>query len=152
MYHCLVILTDGVIHDLRDTVDKVVECTSHPISIIIVGIGDADFTAMETLDSDEFVLVNSQNQKARRDICQFVELSEFKEEMPDGTVVTHIDKLAEKVLEEVPDQLCGFMKERNLKPGDKPGAPKNEKDAGAATEGKQNSDGDDEEVKIEEPI
>ena len=151
MYHCLVILTDGVIHDLRETVDKVVECTQHPISIIIVGIGDADFTAMETLDSDEYVLVNSQNQKARRDICQFVELSEFKEEMPDGTLVTHIDKLAEKVLEEVPDQLCGFMIERNLKPGDKPGAVKDVKGAGE-TEANKNSDGDEEEAKEPEEI
>ena len=66
--------------------------------------------------------------------------------MPDGTLVTHIDKLAEKVLEEVPDQLCGFMIERNLKPGDKPGVLKNEKGAGE-TEEKKNSDGDEEEVK-----
>jgi len=58
MYHCLLILTDGCINDLRETVDKIVMCTNYPLSIIIVGIGDADFSAMETLDSDEFDLVD----------------------------------------------------------------------------------------------
>ena len=68
MYHCLLILTDGDIHDLRETVDLIVQCTSLPLSIIIVGIGDGDFTAMETLDSDEYDLVDSRNQTASRDI------------------------------------------------------------------------------------
>ena len=58
VYHCLLILTDGCIHDLRKTVDKIVLLTAQPLSIIIVGIGDADFSAMETLDSDEYVLVD----------------------------------------------------------------------------------------------
>lgn len=78
MYHCLLILTDGIIHDLRETVDRIVKGASHPLSIIIVGIGDADFTAMETLDSDEYELVNGCGEKARRDICQFVRLNDFK--------------------------------------------------------------------------
>ena len=34
-----------------------------PLSIIIIGIGDADFTAMETLDSDEYKLVSSISRK-----------------------------------------------------------------------------------------
>lgn len=68
MYHCLLILTDGCIHDLRETIDLIVECAIQPLSIIIVGIGEGDFTAMETLDSDEFDLVDSRNQTAKRDI------------------------------------------------------------------------------------
>ena len=69
MYHCLLILTDGCIHDLRETVDQIVTCTEHPLSIIIVGVGDADFTAMETLDSDEYTLVDGNGTKAKRDIA-----------------------------------------------------------------------------------
>lgn len=115
MYHCLLILTDGIIHDLRETVDRIVRGASYPLSIIIVGIGDADFTAMETLDSDEYDLVDGHGEAARRDICQFVKLNEFKE----GDY-THVDKLAEAVLGEVPDQLVGYMTERGLKPGMKP--------------------------------
>ena len=69
MYHCLLILTDGIIHDLRETVNRIVKGASYPLSIIIVGIGDADFTAMETLDSDDFDLVDGMGEAARRDIC-----------------------------------------------------------------------------------
>ena len=70
MYHCLLILTDGIIHDLRETVDRIVRGASYPLSIIIVGIGDADFTAMETLDSDgDVLLVNGDGEVQRRDIC-----------------------------------------------------------------------------------
>ena len=116
MYHCLVILTDGNIHDLRETIDAVVACSHHPLSIIIVGIGDADFSAMETLDSDEYVLVSGNNEKARRDICQFVHLNQFKGE--DGEI--DYDRLAEEVLEEVPDQLVGYMIEKGLKINQKP--------------------------------
>ena len=103
MYHILLILTDGCIHDLRETIDLIVECTSFPLSIIIVGIGDEDFTMMEKLDSDEYVLVDGFGNEAKRDICQFVKLNEFKEKAEDGTWVTMADKLAEAVLNEVPD-------------------------------------------------
>ena len=58
VYYILLILTDGCIHDLRKTVDLIVECSNFPLSIIIVGIGDADFTAMETLDSDDIELID----------------------------------------------------------------------------------------------
>ena len=122
MYHCLLILTDGCIHDLRETVDKIVMCTGYPLSVIIVGIGDADFSAMETLDSDEYDLVDGHGVTAKRDIAQFVKLNEFKEIDHNGRVVTAADKLAEAVLAEVPDQLVGYMQEKDIKPSDDPKA------------------------------
>ena len=98
MYHIFVILTDGCMHDLRDTVDVILECTNFPVSIIIIGVGDADFTAMEQLDSDDRLLLDGWNKEAQRDIVQFVDFNEFK----DGTVING-DYLAEAVLQEVPD-------------------------------------------------
>jgi len=97
MYHCLLILTDGCINDLRETVDKIVQCAEYPLSVIIVGIGEADFTAMETLDSDEYELVDGNGIKAKRDIAQFVKLNDFRK-VVDGVMVTEADKLAESVL------------------------------------------------------
>lgn len=47
MYHILLILTDGAIHDMRKVIDLVVEAANYPLSIIIVGIGSADFSNME---------------------------------------------------------------------------------------------------------
>lgn len=53
MYHILLILTDGVIHDMAQTTDLIVECSKYPLSIIIVGIGNEDFSNMIQLDGDE---------------------------------------------------------------------------------------------------
>jgi len=36
-------LTDGIINDLEKTIDEVVKGSTSPLSIIIVGIGEADF-------------------------------------------------------------------------------------------------------------
>ena len=115
IYHVLLFLTDGNIHDLRETIDAMVNASNYPISIIIVGIGDGDFSSMEFLDGDDKDLMrDGGNIEAKRDICQFVKFNDFRDE--DGT---NADLLAEAVLEEVPDQLVGFMTETNEKPGDR---------------------------------
>lgn len=68
MYHILLILTDGVIHDMQKTKDLIVECSKYPLSIIIVGIGKSDFTDMIELDGDNQIVRNSKNEPAQRDI------------------------------------------------------------------------------------
>jgi copine 1/2/3 len=55
-YHVLLILTDGAISDFPSTKSEIVELSSLPCSIIIVGVGAADFSAMEELDGDGGVL------------------------------------------------------------------------------------------------
>ena len=44
LYFVFVILTDGCIHDMAETSKLVIEMSYLPTSIIIVGIGDEDFT------------------------------------------------------------------------------------------------------------
>ena len=46
-YQILLILTDGAIHDMPATKEVIVRNANLPLSIIIVGIGNADFGAME---------------------------------------------------------------------------------------------------------
>ncbi len=48
----LVIFTDGIICDMPQTIDAIVEASYYPISIIIVGVGNEDFSKMDQLDSD----------------------------------------------------------------------------------------------------
>ena len=43
-YVVLLILTDGVIMDMQQTVDAIVAATHLPLSIVIVGVGTADFS------------------------------------------------------------------------------------------------------------
>lgn len=77
-YNILLIITDGVITDLQKTIDEIVRGSSQALSIIIVGVGSADFTAMDQLDADEVPLWS---QKYKRymsaDIVQFVPFREF---------------------------------------------------------------------------
>ena len=40
-YQTLLILTDGEIHDMDRTVELVIQAASLPLSIIIVGVGNA---------------------------------------------------------------------------------------------------------------
>jgi len=114
MYHILLILTDGEIHDMNETKDLIVECSKYPLSIIIIGIGNADFKNMKELDGDEVAIRNREGEKALRDIVQFVEFNEFKQ----NTAL-----LAEEVLKEVPDQVVEYMKSKGINPEPMPVMP-----------------------------
>ena len=53
VYSVLLILTDGTVHDMVDTIELICLLADYPCSIIIVGVGDADFSGMEILDCKE---------------------------------------------------------------------------------------------------
>ncbi|XP_061198875.1 copine-3 isoform X1 [Neopsephotus bourkii] len=77
-YFILLIITDGVITDLDQTRTAIVNASKLPMSIIIVGVGGADFDAMEFLDGDDGVLRSSSGEPAVRDIVQFVPFRKFQ--------------------------------------------------------------------------
>ena len=106
-YYILMILTDGVIDDLQETIDCLVAASQYPLSIIIVGIGNEDFKKMEILDGDEAPLISSIGQKRTRDLVQFVSFSKFQNDEK---------KLAEEVLAEIPKQMVEYYKFKNLNP------------------------------------
>ena len=67
-YEILLILTDGEIHDMSAVKEMIVQAAnSLPLSIIIIGIGNADFTNMQILDGDNG-LVSDTGVCAVRDI------------------------------------------------------------------------------------
>lgn len=78
VYQVMLILTDGAISDLDRTKDKIIELSYFPCSIIIIGVGDANFDAMEDLDADKHQLRNSRGLVGMRDIVQFVPFREAK--------------------------------------------------------------------------
>ncbi|RDX76473.1 Protein BONZAI 1 [Mucuna pruriens] len=72
-YFVLLIITDGVVTDLQETKDALVKASDLPLSILIVGVGGADFKEMEVLDADKGErLESSSGRVASRDIVQFV--------------------------------------------------------------------------------
>lgn len=114
-YFILLIITDGVITDMIQTKQAIIRASSLPMSIIIVGVGTADFSAMDELDADTVPLVHNGIQ-AIRDIVQFVPFWKFQS-------LKNITKakayLAKEVLAEVPDQVVAFMKMHNISPNNK---------------------------------
>lgn len=108
-YSVLVILTDGLIVDVEPTVDTLRHISSTvPLSIIIIGVGKADFKKMERLIGDDGLLRDSKGQiVAERDFVQFVPYRNF---------VANVDKLTAEVLYEIPKQLVGYFQSRNIKP------------------------------------
>ncbi|KAL2085742.1 hypothetical protein ACEWY4_019062 [Coilia grayii] len=78
-YFVLLIITDGVITDMDQTRCAIVNAARLPMSIIIVGVGKADFEAMEVLDGDDCRLTTPNGEPAARDIVQFVPFRNFKD-------------------------------------------------------------------------
>ena len=66
----LLIITDGEINDMEPTKQALVLAVQQPLSIIIVGVGSAEFTSMKILDR---VVVTLPTAPVQRDIVQFVE-------------------------------------------------------------------------------
>jgi len=50
------------------------------MSIIIIGVGAADFKDMEILDADDVELCNSKCKVGERDIVQFVRYRDFNQD------------------------------------------------------------------------
>lgn len=105
-YLILLILTDGEITDMDATVAQIVRASSLPLSIIIVGVGKADFSKMDILDADDTPL-QSGGVKMEADIVQFVPFRKYAQDP---------SALAREVLREVPGQLTSWMKRRNIIP------------------------------------
>ena len=98
-YLVFLLLTDGVIMDYEETVDEIIKASALPLSIVIVGVGDENFEAMEKLDSDKCLLTNNKGQKASRDIVQFVSYRQFNQDPL---------KLATETLREIPKQFMQY--------------------------------------------
>ncbi|KAJ0266195.1 Protein BONZAI 2 [Hirschfeldia incana] len=107
-YYVLLIITDGVITDLQETRDALVSASDLPLSILIVGVGGADYKEMEVLDGDKGErLESSSGRVASRDIVQFVALRDIQY----GEV-----SVVEALLAELPSQFLAYMKNRNITP------------------------------------
>ncbi|XP_068085435.1 copine-8-like [Anabrus simplex] len=111
-YFILLIVTDGVITDMTETKQAIIRASSLPISIIIVGVGNADFEAMNELDADTVPLIHRGVQSVR-DIVQFVPFRNFQRLNNVNQAKAY---LAKEVLAEIPEQIVWYMKSRNIKP------------------------------------
>ncbi|CBJ26471.1 n/a [Ectocarpus siliculosus] len=108
-YTILLLITDGAICDMENTVEAIVAAADYPFSMVIVGVGTADYASMEQLDGDEVRLVNRAGQRAGRDIVQFVPMRDFAGKSSHA--------LAKEVLAEIPAQVIEYMQNNHIPPG-----------------------------------
>lgn len=107
-YFVLLIITDGVVTDLQETKDALVRASDLPLSILIVGVGNADFKQMEILDADNGKrLESSTGRIATRDIVQFVPMRNVHH----GEI-----SMVQALLEELPGQFLTYVRSRDIKP------------------------------------
>ena len=110
-YYVLIILTDGEIEDMDETIESIVRSSNYPLSILIIGIGNNQgdgFGKMKILDSDNGLLKDKINKvEAKRDIVQFVSFSECNR---------NIGKFREEVLAEIPREVENYFKMKLIKP------------------------------------
>ena len=103
-YNILMIITKGQIDDINETIDELVESSFLPLSVVIIGVGNADFSQMEILDADINPLKNSKGEEACRDLVQFVPFIKFEK---------NPEKLSDAVLAEIPRQLIEYYEQNN---------------------------------------
>jgi copine 1/2/3 len=109
-YTVLLLLTDGQANDLEAAVGAIVAASSTPLSIVIVGVGGADFSAMDFLDGDGQALTSG-GRTAARDIVQFVPFRRFAAGGPLAG-----SQLAAATLAELPQQLVKYFTSRGIMP------------------------------------
>eukprot|EP00475_Leptophrys_vorax_P037808 TRINITY_DN6571_c0_g1_i1.p1 TRINITY_DN6571_c0_g1~~TRINITY_DN6571_c0_g1_i1.p1 ORF type:complete len:485 (+),score=135.79 TRINITY_DN6571_c0_g1_i1:277-1731(+) len=102
-YMILVILTDGGVMDMEQTIEELIKASSYPLSIIIVGIGSADFSELQHLNG----ILTRKGVSSARDMVQFVSFASVDN---DG------DRLVSETLVKIPKQFITFMKEKRLFP------------------------------------
>ncbi len=101
-YFILLMITDGIITDMDQTIEVLRQAASLPLSVVIVGVGAADFSNMNVLDDDDGRL------GLPRDLVQFVPFRKF--------AGVPLAELAKETLREIPKQLVQYMNGRGVKP------------------------------------
>lgn len=96
-YSILLILTDGAVSDINATMASLRAASDAPLSIVVVGIGNADFTAMQNLD----------DRGSPTDVLQFVEFNSHKHSP---------GSLTQATLSEIPDQLVAYFQRNRIQP------------------------------------
>lgn len=87
--------------NVKETKKQLIDASDDPLSVVIVGIGDADFKGMEFLDEHD------PEREGGRDITKFVRFSDYRS----------FNALTEAVLDEIPDQLVTYFYDKNILPG-----------------------------------
>uniref|UniRef100_A0A6Q2Y2E5 C2 domain-containing protein n=1 Tax=Esox lucius TaxID=8010 RepID=A0A6Q2Y2E5_ESOLU len=115
-YFILLIITDGVISDMAQTKESIVNVRTTTLHCL-AGLAPFPNGAMIELDGDE-VRISSRGRYAERDIVQFVPFRDYIDRT--GNHILSMARLAKDVLAEIPDQFLSYMRTRGIKPSPAP--------------------------------
>ena len=103
-YHILLIISDGYIHDINETINSIIEASKFPMSIVIIGVGDNVNYDMKTLNRQNGKLTStSTGEVLNKDIVQYVHFNDYADDL---------NKLTEEVLKYIPDQITDYYKDK----------------------------------------
>jgi hypothetical protein len=100
-YSVLLIVTDGAVADEQLTKVALSCANSAPLSIVIVGVGNDDFSKMKFLDTVH------QSDSGMIDMVKFVEFNRFRNDRQGLTLET---------LSEIPSQVLQYFQDRGIQP------------------------------------
>mmetsp|Transcript_2623 Transcript_2623/g.3500 ORF Transcript_2623/g.3500 Transcript_2623/m.3500 type:complete len:577 (-) Transcript_2623:78-1808(-) len=98
-YTILLVITDGAVSDPPATAQMLQSASDAPLSVVMVGVGNADFSSMRFLDDS--------SKPGQRDVAQFVQFNKHSNSS---------EELTKQTLHEIPAQLVGHFKSRGIAP------------------------------------
>lgn len=105
----------GIVSDLHDTKKAIEDSSNHPLSIIIVGIGNENFDSMEELNARRKVGLPSQR---KLNNVQFICFKKYYQNAVGPTTNPVIAglRLAQEVLHNIPEQFMDYMRSLEISP------------------------------------
>ena len=97
-YYLLVVIIDGVLNDMHQSISALVQSSFLPLSVMFVGVGPDNFAGMDQVL--QVPLTDESGKVARRQNVHFAELKKFD---------NSAEKLVENMLENIPYQIEEFM-------------------------------------------
>ena len=75
-YLIMLVLTDGGLQDYPEVCDLLIQCGRLPLSVIMVGIGNGDFSLLRSIDDNTMLMTDGKGQRTERDLVTFVNFSQ----------------------------------------------------------------------------
>ncbi|XP_052811957.1 copine-8-like [Mya arenaria] len=112
VYHVLLVITDGILNDIDDVLERLNSISHLPLTVVFAGVGPADFTLMEGFSQDSigFVGIKDRMMSLNRKHTHFISFSRENGQTID------LDRLARETLAVISSQITEYMRRKDIIP------------------------------------